>query len=389
VSDLVAVLTPPGRSALATLTARGPGVWGIVRRHFRSPKGGMLPEKPVAGRFWLGRLGADLADEVVLAVIEVDPVRIEVHGHGGEEIVRCLVEVFTSAGAREVEAGEDLPPARPFSRDPEGSASPALPSGSRLNDFLSRLLPYSTTTRTASIVLDQIAGAWERDVSAARRALESGDIPAARSMIEALASRWRIGRHVVDPFRVIIAGAPNVGKSSLANAIAGYQRSIVSPTPGTTRDLVSTNLAIDGWPIALTDTAGLRLAGEDLESRGIEQARGALAEADVVLWIIDGSSPPVWPESPLPKMHIVLNKIDLPSAWDSEVPMHEISVSAATGKGIAELLAALGGWLVPEVPSGGAGVPLTVGQVEELARMLDAPPTAASADDAPARGRGR
>ena len=109
-------------------------------------------------------------------------------------------------------------------------------------------------------------------------------------MLEALAARWHVGRHVVEPFRVVIAGAPNVGKSSLANAIAGYQRTIVSPTPGTTRDLVSTALAVEGWPIVLTDTAGLRLAGEDLEGRGIEQARAALAGADVVLWVLDASA---------------------------------------------------------------------------------------------------
>ena len=100
-SDEVAILTPPGRSALATLAATGPGVWAVVRRHFRCANGGTLPDTPVAGQFRLGRLGADLADEVVLAVIEADPVRLEIHGHGGEEISRCLVELFTSAGARE------------------------------------------------------------------------------------------------------------------------------------------------------------------------------------------------------------------------------------------------------------------------------------------------
>jgi tRNA modification GTPase len=209
-------------------------------------------------------------------------------------------------------------------------------------------------------VLDQLAGAWVRDVAAARQS------PDARAMLAALAARWHVGRHVVEPFRVIIAGAPNVGKSSLANAIAGYQRSIVSPTPGTTRDLVSTDLAIDGWPIVLTDTAGIRFAGEDLEGRGIEQARGALAEADVVLWVLDASTPPVWPESPTPTTHLVLNKTDLPPAWDSAA-LDAHRVSAATGTGVAELLAALAGWLVPDVPPPGAGVPLTAGQVDETA----------------------
>jgi tRNA modification GTPase len=370
VSDLVAILTPPGRSALATLSATGPGVWEVVRRQFRCADGGTLPETPVAGRFRLGRLGADLADEVILAVIEADPVRIEVHGHGGEEISRCLVELFTAAGAvvdpvplAPVLRGEGLGvrgssighPPHPLTPDP----SPPEYRG-RGEQIASRLLPHTTTTRTASIVLDQLAGAWVRDVAAARQS------PDARAMLAALAARWHVGRHVVEPFRVIIAGAPNVGKSSLANAIAGYQRSIVSPTPGTTRDLVSTDLAIDGWPIVLTDTAGIRFAGEDLEGRGIEQARGALAEADVVLWVLDASTPPVWPESPTPTTHLVLNKTDLPPAWDSAA-LDAHRVSAATGTGVAELLAALAGWLVPDVPPPGAGVPLTAGQVDETA----------------------
>ena len=347
-SDFVTILTPLGRSALATLSATGPGVWDVVRRHFRCANGGTLPETPVAGRFRLGRLGADLADEVVLAVIDADPVRIEIHGHGGEEIARCLVELFAAAGARVVDS---------FSRDAERSAGDAL-------------LASTTTTHTASIVLDQLAGAWTRDATTARAMIDAGHIPAARTMIEALASRWHVGRHVVEPFRVVIAGAPNVGKSTLANAIAGYQRSIVSPTPGTTRDLVSTHLAVEGWPIVLTDTAGLRLAGEDLEGRGIEQARGALVEADVVLWVLDAANPPVWPESLTPATRLVLNKTDLPPAWDA-TGVEAMRVSAATGAGVAELLSALAGWLVPEVPPAGAGVPLTAGQVEEVRRMLD------------------
>ena len=349
-SDYVAILTPPGRSALCTLTASGPGVWEALRRNYRSARGDTLPDHPVLGRFHLGRLGADLADEVVLAVIETDPVRVEIHGHGGEAISRCLVEVFTAAGAREiVVAGQDA---------------------------ASRLLPFTTTIRTASIVLDQIAGAWTRAVTDARLALEAGEGHAARAMLEALSSRWTVGRHVVEPFRVAIAGAPNVGKSSLANAIAGYQRSIVAPTPGTTRVLVSTRLAIDGWPIVLIDTAGLRLVGDELESQGIAQARGALAEADLCLWVLDGSTPPVWSESPIEKMHLVVNKMDLAPAWDM-AGIEAVRVSAATGEGVAELLSEMSGWLVSVVPPPGAGVPLTQTQVDGLRRALVDPERAA------------
>src|SRR5207244_3542080 len=148
-----------------------------------------------------------------------------------------------------------------------------------------------------------------------------------------------VGRHLVEPWKVVVAGAPNVGKSSLVNALAGYQRAVVSEVAGTTRDAVSVQLAFDGWPVELTDTAGLRDA-EGLEAEGIERARRVLAEADLVLWVVDGAEE--WLEFPedsleeklgLPRVGylLVVNKIDVKhEAWINAVPgLHH--VSAATG----------------------------------------------------------
>src|SRR5439155_711085 len=113
-------------------------------------------------------------------------------------------------------------------------------------------------------------------------------------ILKELKSRTRLGRHLTNPWRVVVAGAPNVGKSSLVNALAGYARCVVSPTPGTTRDVVSTLIAVDGWPIELLDTAGLRLPGENLEQQGIALARAAVESADLCLWVIDASASPIW-----------------------------------------------------------------------------------------------
>src|SRR5206468_2220750 len=110
-------------------------------------------------------------------------------------------------------------------------------------------------------------------------------------------------------------GAPNVGKSSLVNALAGYQRSIVAPTPGTTRDVVATTLAIDGWPVELSDTAGLHGEGEQLERAGMARARAAAAAADLCVWVLDGSAAPVWLGPEITAPLTVINKIDLPPAW--------------------------------------------------------------------------
>src|SRR5439155_7912555 len=127
-----------------------------------------------------------------------------------------------------------------------------------------------------SILLDQFAGSLEGSLRKVLDCLEGKDIQQACRLLQGLHAQARIGRHLTQPFRVAVAGAPNVGKSSLVNALAGYSRTIISPTPGTTRDLLTVPIALDGWPVELIDTAGLRAAVEPLEQQGIERADRAL-----------------------------------------------------------------------------------------------------------------
>ena len=109
--------------------------------------------------------------------------------------------------------------------------------------------------------------------------------------IDALLARERLGRHLTRPWSVVLAGRTNVGKSSLMNALAGYGRAIVHHAPGTTRDAVALATAIDGWPVELCDTAGLRAADDAVERAGIERARQRLAQADLVVLVADRSVP--------------------------------------------------------------------------------------------------
>ena len=173
---------------------------------------------------------------------------------------------------------------------------------------------------------------------------------------------WRggapLGRRLTTPWRVAVAGPPNVGKSSLVNALAGYQRSIVAPTPGTTRDVATTRLAIDGWPVELADTAGVRDATDMLEMQGVRMAREATAAADLCLWVLDASAQPVWPELQ-GAVQLVVNKIDLPAAWAPDEAAGAVRVSARTGRGMADLCAALSRRLVPDPPPAGSAVPFT------------------------------
>ena len=151
----------------------------------------------------------------------------------------------------------------------------------------------------------------------------------------------RRGEHLRDGFRVVIVGAPNAGKSSLLNALARRDVAIVSEEAGTTRDIIEVHLDLDGLPVILTDTAGLREAGGKVEVEGIRRALARVEAADLVVWLIDAKKPVSAPPEPLARGRVpflaVRNKIDLASVGAAE----GISLSAKTGEGIDTLVAEL------------------------------------------------
>jgi tRNA modification GTPase len=208
--------------------------------------------------------------------------------------------------------------------------------------------------------------------------LTTGNVTTARERLAELLRHAPLGRHLTRPWRVAVAGAPNVGKSSLVNALAGYRRSVVTPVPGTTRDVVSTPLAIDGWSVDLLDTAGQHATADALEGQGIARARATAAAADLCLWVLDATEPPV-PHGVISSSGIVvINKIDQPSAWDTSVVVGAVSVSAHTGDGLADLCARISQRLVPDPPAADAGVPF----LSALADGLDAVSGLVNAGDA-------
>ncbi|MHB1423601.1 MAG: GTPase [Gemmataceae bacterium] len=362
----IACLTPPGQAALATLGLYGPRAWEAVRKVFRQRSGGELAEKPESGRFWLGRIDGEVADEVVVAVKQFEPLPwLEVHGHGGREVVRFLLEIFRDQGLC-LCSWEDF--LRKTSTDAL-SAEAAI------------ALTQAATPRTAGILLDQQQGALRRALEAISQALEGDKTAEAEEALTRLARYAAVGLHLTRPWRVVVAGAPNVGKSSLVNALAGYQRSIVAATPGTTRDVVTTRLALDGWLIELADTAGQRNEAEALEEQGIRRARATAAVADLCLWLFDASTPPVWPGESLREVLYVINKSDLPLAWEPSTVPEAVRVSARTGAGLAELCAAAIARFVADPPPRGAAVPFTPNLCEgivEARRLLRMGKTAAA-----------
>jgi tRNA modification GTPase len=338
-----ACLTPPGQGAVATLAVDGPRAWEVVRPLFRMRTGAEPPVDPPAGRILLGRLGGEVADEVVLTVKRIGPSpRLELHCHGGRANVRFLLDLLATRGSRLCIWQEFLQ--RTDSDSLRAAAAVALAE--------------APTVRTAAILLDQTNGAFAAALDAILMALDRDAIDMASTGLDALARRAGLGRRLTAPWRVAVAGPPNVGKSSLMNALAGYQRSIVSPTPGTTRDVVTTRLAIDGWPVELADTAGVREGTDALEEQGVRKARATAHAADLCLWLLDASAPPVWPDADVGAVRFVVNKVDLPAVWDVAA-VDGVQVSAITHLGLPELCAALSGWLVPDPPPSGAAVPFT------------------------------
>jgi tRNA modification GTPase len=352
-----ACLTPPGAAAIAVLAVRGPAAWDVVRKRFvpvaKRPLPAEVPEP--SGPFWFGRFGdpAAGADEVVLSVQRRDPPWVELHCHGGRAVVRLLLETLAADGVL-ICTWQELE--RHTSEDP-------------LRAEALIALAETRTPRTAAILLDQYNGALRRALQAADEALARREAAEAGRLLNEVMYFTEVGLHLTRPWWVVIAGAPNVGKSSLLNALAGYERCVVSPTPGTTRDVVMTVIALDGWPIELADTAGWRDTGDTLEKQGIDLALAAAGRADLCVWVLDAGAEPVWPTFSLGTLPLryAVNKIDLPPAWDLNQAQDAVRVSALTGEGLDDFCRRIVRELVPEAPSPGQAVPFTAELCDRVA----------------------
>jgi tRNA modification GTPase len=367
----VVELTPPGRGAVAVVLVAGCDAISRVAEFFTAASGRLLTTVPI-NRIALGRWGGASGEELI--VCRRDEQRIEIHCHGGAAAVQSIVDSLASRGCRRMSWQNWL---RASTNDPiQADAQIALAD--------------APTERAAAVLLDQYHGALTRELNAISAAVRADDWLRAGTIIEGILTFRGVGLHLVAPWRVTLAGAPNVGKSSLVNAIAGYQRAIVSPIPGTTRDVVTMTTAIEGWPVQFADTAGLRMTDDELEAAGVALAGDAIAEADLVLAVSEASgehrSDDAMREqlqSAKRVMHVV-NKIDLVTqkihsslsdgggAFDKlsrgDAPARSDSryVSALTGEGIPELITSFAATLVPQPPPAGAAVAFTAQQLARL-----------------------
>ena len=352
---IVVLLTPPGRGAVASILVEGVQATEHASRLF-FPASGRSLDKHSLNKIIFGRWGSADGEEVV--VCRRGTACIEVHGHGGAAAPAAILASLVEAGCREVDWQTHL----------------AKGSYSQIQVEARVALAKARTERTAAILLGQYQGALDRAIQQTIKLIEGDQIDQASDRLRELLGWTVLGSHLIEPWKVAIAGKPNVGKSSLMNALLGYERTIVFDQPGTTRDVVTASTALDGWPVEFSDTAGLRVATSEIEAEGVARARSTQATADAVVLVFDASGP--WGEeqqellASQPGAIVVHNKIDLVDK-PSPLPTPGLATSALTGQGLSELITAIVHSLVPATPPTDAAIPFTRRQVDLLQAALD------------------
>lgn len=358
-------LTANGRGAVASLVYEGDVIlFGdpstAVPALFVAANGKPLAEQPV-NRIVFGLWGVSNREDIV--VCRTSELTLEIHCHGGHAAVRRILDDLRSRG---VELSAET-----LSVAGSDSVGSDAVGGSRFDNEMTAALTSAKTLRAATIIQRQRNGNL-------RLALEQlvglDDADELRDGLSVLVARSQFGVKLSQVWNVVVVGRPNVGKSSLINALVGFERSIVFDQPGTTRDVVSVETAIDGWPIALSDTAGMRANADALESAGIDRAKELLDQADLQIVLLDVSQPAHSDDDQLlenyPQAIVVTHKVDLPQV-NSAVSSTSIAVSSVTKVGLEELMRAITTALIPDEPAVHEAIPVTDRQVGLLNQALE------------------
>jgi tRNA modification GTPase len=369
---IVAISTPPGRGGIGIVRLSGPAARTIAEPLLKLRH----PLAPAQARFAevLDNTGETL-DEAI-ATLHPAPHSyttediVEIAAHGSPILLDHILRQCLAAGARLAEPGE-------FTQRAFLAGRLDLTQAEAVNDLIE-----ASTLHQARIAAQQLGGALSRQITPIKQqlialiaALEAGidfaeddidllptagitsQIVAIQAPLAALEKTFAYGRIVHDGFTLAIVGRPNAGKSSLFNRLVERDRAIVTATPGTTRDLVTDRVALEGIPVELIDTAGLRHATDEAESIGIAKSRQAIADADIVILVLDATTPlhaedhaTIEAMTARPLL-IAVNKSDLsPDVPRISHQTNTIQTSALTGSGIPELRKAIVKLITAEAP---------------------------------------
>ncbi|MBD5162345.1 MAG: tRNA uridine-5-carboxymethylaminomethyl(34) synthesis GTPase MnmE [Oscillibacter sp.] len=380
---IAAISTANALSAIGIVRVSGEGCFAICDKVFQPDKGGLFsdarPREMVLGRL-LDR--ERRAIDSCLAVRFPGPGSYtgedcaELHCHGSPVVLGEALEALFAAGARQAGRGE-------FTQRAFLSGRMDLTQAEAVIDLIE-----SETAQAARNAVEQLGGALRRkiepvydrlldltsqfyavvdypdeDIEDLRREDMLRMLRSAEETLGALLATFRRGKILRQGVPAAILGRPNVGKSSLLNALLGYDRAIVTDVAGTTRDTVEEKAVVGGVLLRLIDTAGIRDTGDAVERLGVERARSAAAEAELALLVLDGSRPLTDEDRAAaraartaPHVIVIRNKSDLPQSPAFALPEgtgSALAVSAREGTGLAELEEAVAA-LFPagEVPPG-------------------------------------
>ena len=352
---IVAIATPPGRGGIGVVRLSGRDALRIASALIERT-GPLEPRRATLTR--IRSADGTAVDQVVVTYFPApasysgDDV-VEISGHGSPVILKGIVRLAIDAGARLAEPGE-------FTLRAFLNGRMDLMQAEAVGDLIDAVTPLQART-----AFDQLQGTLTRVIGEIDRTLfdlvarleasvdfpdegyhflEPGslvqEIDGIIARTQAMLTSAKQGRLVREGLSIAIVGRPNVGKSSLFNALSGAARAIVNEQPGTTRDLVTETVDLDGLRVTLVDTAGLRETIDPVESEGVRRSEQALKVADLVLLVLDGSRPLDERDIAAVSQHVdnkqltVKTKQDLDEAWSRD---DAISVSAVTGFGLPTL----------------------------------------------------
>ena len=400
---IAAISAPPGEGGIGIVRLGGPGAVAITSRIFVSSRGRNIAS--CRARVFHGTILDErgVVDEVLVHVMRAPRSYtcedvIEINAHGGAAPLRAILELTLRHGARLAQPGEftkraflngriDLVQAEAVIDRIRAQTDTALRAASSAADGV-----LSTTIRALHDVLVSALARIEAAIDFPEDDVPELIDPSLRAELEAAFGRIRdllstaeTGRLYREGARLAIAGRPNVGKSSLFNALLRDARAIVTAVPGTTRDLLEEVITIQGVPVRISDTAGLRDSDDEVERIGMERARAALANSDLAILVLDAAQPYSDEDEALAREVLdlgrpavsVLNKCDLvaraePPSWTEEFRAC-IALSAKTGDGLKDLECALGRLLLGDAPiTSDYGMITRIHQRDSLRRAADA-----------------
>ena len=359
-TTIAAVATPPGEGGVAIIRISGKEAVAIAEKIYAGPVRSYKSHTAHYGR--IVNSAGEVVDDVLLLPMlgnrsYTGEDTVEIHCHGGSLVTRMVLEVVFEAGARAAQPGEftyrayingkiDLAQAEAVQELICAKNEHALQAAEgQLRGALSqKILGFQEGLTDSTAILEAWVDFPEEGLEFATLEEVSEAIEKVIYPMEKLRDTFHNGKILHDGISMCLIGCPNVGKSSLMNALLDKDRAIVSPIAGTTRDVLEDQMRINGLNFRVMDTAGVRKAEEAIEMEGIRRTQKAMEEADLILLVLDGSRPLNEEDHDLirkvlpHKTIAVWNKSDLPNAEKASLHFpHQISLSALQKTGIEEL----------------------------------------------------